>query len=143
MRGVAVELIVIPDFLTGEVDTIDDHAVTRQTLVPFVVFLPVLEEEELVVLGAVETVAHILRQLVEGVGAHAVDRFGLGPAHEPPFEEGVANGCVVTTTRHHIPDAWVATLTAALLVVSIVEVGQTQHVAELVDDGADAVESDG
>ena len=111
--------------------------------VPLVVALAVLQEEELVFVGTVDAVAHILRQLVEGVGAGRVDAFGVGPSHEPAFEEGIGNGGAVAAVGHHVPAAGGTALAAALLAVGIVEVGQAQHVAELMDDGGDAVDLDG
>ena len=105
-------------------------------------FLAVLQREVLVVVDGADAVGHIvLRELLqtELIGG-GVDVLELEPAQTGTLEGGVGAGgarlVVVAAGVHHIPGTELRD--AAL--VDIVHVGQTQHMAELMAEGADALE---
>ena len=131
----------------GLVDMVYQHAAARQVgIPPEGVFLAVLEEEELVVDGRIDAIARQAEgQGSEGVAACLADDFRLvDEAHGVALVEGVTcRGAVsveVAAFRHDRPAAGVVALPTAFLIVGVVEVVQSQHMAELVADGADAVE---
>ena len=147
MRRVAVHLVVVPHAGVGAVHARHDHAVAGQIGVPAGA-LAVLDGEELVLHGRAQDVA-----LTRGVHGPQREAAGLGdlvrrgPSQGIALIERVAHGrtavVVVAAAGHHVPAAGVVALATALVVVGVVEVGQTQHMAELVSHRADTLDSDG
>ena len=116
---------------------------TREVSVPLA-RLAVLDEEELFLGGCVEAVTDIA--LVERL--HRVDAFLVNEAWRGESQSialiqavthGVAAVVIAAAARHDGPFTRIAALAAAAAIIGVIEVGQAQHVSELVAEGADAV----
>ena len=143
--GLAVHLVAGPHADVGRVDVVDEHAVARAIGVP-ALELAVLHDEVLTGSGCLEDKGLVAR--VEGrqrVGARGVDNLGCAEAQRIAVVGRVAGRgagiVVVAAPRHDLPGARSHTLAAAARVVGVVEVLETQHVAELVAYRAYAVEN--
>ena len=128
------------------------HAAARQVGIPLEeILLTVLQQEELFVYRCIDTIARLGAHRIErveycGAGSrdyhrlvHKADSTALieRVAHRGAVVVGIASLC------HHRPVAGMIALSPTLLIVGIVEVGQSEHMTELMTDGADAVEFDG
>ena len=142
--GFAVHLVAGPHADVGRVDVVDEHAVALAIGIP-ALELAVLHDEVLTGRGCLEDEGLVAR--VEGrqrVGARGVDNLGRAEAQGIAVVGRVAGRgagiVVVAPPRHDLPGALCHTL-AVGRVVGVVEVLETQHMAELVAYRAYAVEN--
>ena len=142
--GIGVHGVVVPNTGIGGVHTEHEHAVIGQVGVP-TCLLTILKDEILpAVLGidAIAGIGGVERPHCEV--ALGIDDLGHGKASSVALEEGIAGRCArvvqIAARRHQGPVAGIVALSAAFLVVGVVEVGQAEHMGELMADGADAVD---
>ena len=79
--------------------------------------------------------------IVQCVGTDAVDFSGIGKAQRITLKDRVSHGYAAVvhmrTASHNVPFVGMIAQTATLI-VGVIEVGQPQHMAELMANGADA-----
>ena len=145
MAGIVVHRVVLPRAVAAVVEAEHEQAVTRQIGVPLACALAVFQQKPLHLRRCVEQEA--LVRIADGlqlVSPHGIEGLGLAEAQRITLVEGVAGRRArivqIGSAGHDAPLGWVVARTAAALIVGVVEVGQPQHVAELMADGADAVE---
>ena len=117
---------------------------TRQIEVP-ALLLAVFKVEFLALGVGSEQVELVLGvERLQRVGALHVERLGVGKTQRIALVGIVAHGAEtifeVGTTSHDVPHVGMGRLAAALFIVGVVVVGESEHVAELVAHRADAVE---
>ena len=143
MIGIGIDQIVLPNLDIGRINAPDEHAGTGKILVPLDA-LAVLDDEVLTLVGGVHAVTRVA--LFKGRhcdGPHTINQGGLGKSEGIAFKQAVA--CRVATVvapetaGHDRPGHGMLTIdTTTAFAIGIVEVGKTQHMAELMADGADA-----
>ena len=141
---IAVHLVIPPDACIGGVDPCHHHTMAGKELVPLAA-LTVLDEEELILVRRVETVSDVATvQRFNLQSASRIDQNRRGETQCITLIEAVSHRVaakvVAAATRHDRPLTGVAALSTAAAVIGVVEVGQTQHMTELVAEGADAVD---
>ena len=121
------------------------HSATRQVLVPLECWLlAIFEQKELCIQWCWQQEALlVLRQGFQRVGSLSINRLrGITESYRPAFIKRVANRCtaiiLIATTRHDRPLVWIVTLSIGFI-VCIIEIGQAQHMTELVANGANTV----
>ena len=142
--GVAIHFIPLPHARVGRVHSSHHHAVSGQIAVPLA-GLAVLDEEELVGGGCVEPVSRVATvNGLKGVGALGINQLRRGESQGVALIQAVthriAPEVVPAAASHDRPSARIAALASRAIVVGVIEVGQSQHVTELVTEGADAVD---
>ena len=117
----------------------------RQISIPFeVAILAVLQQEKLITHLRIDSPTRMTRvQRIERIGALPFYLLWLvGESHRVAFIERIAcrsdTFVKITASIHQRPLAWRDAL-SVLFIVCIIEVGQSQHMTELMADGADAV----
>ena len=108
--------------------------------------LTVLDGEELSCSRSAQQVT-VTRDVhsLEAVLTFLVDGLGIGPTQGITLIQGVTGGAaaivVVTATSHHVPTTGMMALATTFSVVGVIEVGQAQHMAELVGHCADTLDN--
>ena len=143
MVRIGVDQIVFPYLDIGRIDTPDEHARAGKVLVPLNA-LAVLDDEVFTLVGSVHAVTRIaLFKGGHSDGTLALDEDGLRKAKGIPLKQAVARGVaavvVLETAGHDGPGHGMRKVgTTAANAIGVVEVGQSQAMAELVADGANA-----
>ena len=144
MIRVTIDLVVSPHTRIGAIHTGDNHAMAGNIRIPTGP-LPILDGEELFINRSAQDVT--LARCVHGIehiGTLAGDGFGISPPQSITLIESVARRTttiiVIAATSHNVPSIGMVALAATTSVVGIIKVGQTQHMAELVAHGTDALD---
>ena len=115
----------------------------RKKLIPLPC-LAVLNEKELILIRRVQSVTEVaLVERRDGVITFFLHQLGCSEAQGIAFIQAIAHWVaakvVTAAASHDRPLARVAALTATTLIVSIIQVRQTQNMPKLMAEGADAV----
>ena len=142
MLGVCVHLVVSPRVHVGRIYTEDAHASGRNVAVPLGT-LSVLKQEILLADRRVDAIARVAQlKTLHREAALSVDGLRRGEAHGVTLIERIATRRAtvvqVTAPRHDVKLSRIVGL-PVLLVISVVEVGQAQHMGELMADGANTI----